>query len=617
MFLYALKAYFFLSPKISQNLKETLYYMKIIDLPISEQMKQTLTNIGFAEATPIQEKAIPLALAGRDIIGQAQTGTGKTAGFSVPIIEQMEANKTLQTLILVPTRELALQVSDAFKQMATHKNIRVATVYGGASIEKQIRDLKSGYEVVVATPGRCIDLMRRRVLKAETVNFLVLDEVDEMLSMGFIEDIETIADQVTSDHQTLFFSATMTKKIQEVAKKFLTDPEYIKIEPTQKNMAQINQSYLVMKDSQKTFILGNLLHIHNPEKAIVFARTKKRVDDIADDLLQKGFAVDRIHGDLSQEQRTFNFKKFRNGQTRLLIATDVAARGLDIKELSHVYNYDLPQELEYYVHRIGRTGRADAHGEAISFFTPAETRRTLPMIEKKTKAELSKIAHPTVDEVLAAIERKAAMDIVENMENVRDEEFYHVAKQLMNEYNPTRLLASALMLLAPEFDKEAFLKQSKQFGTNPRSDRENRGGGRRRERGNREDGERSERRGRDGERGGRPDRNRDRGERSERPNRDRADRPNRDRRRDDNGERSERRGRDSARNNDRRNRNRDGERDFNRNDRGERRDARDRNDRDRTDARSDRRDRRDRDRKDRKNYQSKPTSYAKRNRKDR
>lgn len=438
--------------------------MQITELPISQEMKQTLTKIGFVDATPIQEKAIPLALTGHDIIGQAQTGTGKTAGFSVPIIEQMEANKTLQTLILVPTRELALQVSDAFMQMSQHKKIRIATVFGGTPIEKQIRNLKSGYEVVVATPGRTIDLMKRRILKTDDIRFLVLDEVDEMLSMGFIEDIETIAEKITHEHQTLFFSATMTKKIQDVAQKFLHNPEYIKIEPSRKTLEQINQSYLVLRDNQKTHILSALLHIHNPEKAIIFARTKKRVDDIADELLQQGFAVDRIHGDLSQEQRTFNFKKFRNGQTRLLVATDVAARGLDIKELSHVYNYDLPQELEYYVHRIGRTGRAEAYGEAISFFTPAETRRLLTQIEKKTKSSLTKIQHPTAEEVFNAIEQKATADLVANMHNVRDEAYYQTAKQLLEEYNPTRLVASALMLLTPPFDKEAFIKRSQKYG---------------------------------------------------------------------------------------------------------------------------------------------------------
>jgi ATP-dependent RNA helicase DeaD len=438
--------------------------MRIIELPVSDEMKQTLTKIGFVDATPIQEKAIPLALEGNDIIGQAQTGTGKTAGFSVPIIEQMEANKTLQTLILVPTRELALQVSDAFMQMSQHKKLRVAIVFGGASIEQQIRNLKRGYEVVVATPGRCIDLMKRRVLKTDDIRFLVLDEVDEMLSMGFIDDIETIAEKITHDHQTLFFSATMTKKIQEVAQKFLHNPKYIKIEPSRKNLEQINQSYLILRDNQKTHILSALLHIHNPEKAIIFARTKRRVDDVADELLQQGFAVDRIHGDLSQEQRTFNFKKFRNGQTRLLVATDVAARGLDIKELSHVYNYDLPQELEYYVHRIGRTGRADAYGEAISFFTPAETRKLLTQIERKTKSTLTKAPHPTADEVIAAIEQKAATDIVANIQNVHDKTYFNAAKALTDEYNATQLLASALMLLAPTFDKEAFIKRSQKYG---------------------------------------------------------------------------------------------------------------------------------------------------------
>jgi len=520
--------------------------MKITELPISQEMQKTLTKIGFTEATPIQEKAIPLALEGHDIIGQAQTGTGKTAGFSVPIIEQMTANKTLQTLILVPTRELALQVSDAFMQMAQHKKIRVATVFGGASIEQQIRNLRNGFEVVVATPGRCIDLMRRRVLKTDNIRFLVLDEVDEMLSMGFIDDIETIAEKITAEHQTLFFSATMTKKIQEVAQKFLHNPEYIKIEPSKKNLEQINQSYLVMRDGQKTHILSALLHIHNPEKAIVFARTKRRVDDIADELLQQGFAVDRIHGDLSQEQRTFNFKKFRNGQTRLLVATDVAARGLDIKELSHVYNYDLPQELEYYVHRIGRTGRADSYGEAISFFTPAETGKLLPQIERKTKSKLTKVPHPTADEVFEAIEKKAAADIIDNLENIRDEAYYHVAKQLLNEYHPTRIVASALMLLAPEFDKEAFMKQNQKHGQS-RSDNQNY---RRRSRNNQGDGGRRNRD--DRSRGGRNDRPRRSRDRDRDFDRDR-DRDNRDRR-----NRNDDRRQNNQSRNDRRNNNGDG-----------------------------------------------------------
>lgn len=431
--------------------------MKYTELALSEDMQNTLAKIGFTDATPIQEKAIPLALAGRDIIGQAQTGTGKTAGFSIPIIEQMEANRTLQTLILVPTRELALQVSDAFSQMAQHTKIRVAVVFGGSSIERQIRDLKSGFECVVATPGRCIDLMKRKVLKTENIRFLVLDEVDEMLSMGFIDDVETISEKITEEHQTLFFSATMNRKIEVVAGKFLKNPEYIQIKATREKLDQINQSYLVMRDIQKISILADLLRVQNPERAIIFARTKKRVDEITESLVHLGFIVDRIHGDLSQEQRTFTFKKFRAGQTKLLVATDVAARGLDIKELSHVYNYDLPQELEYYVHRIGRTGRADASGNAVSFFTPKEVNQLLPQIERKTASKLTKLAHPTVNDVIAAIEKQSMDKVLNNMEKVTDENFTELAKKLLAEHSASELLASALMLLTPSFNKEKFI----------------------------------------------------------------------------------------------------------------------------------------------------------------
>jgi len=487
--------------------------MKIIDLPISQEMKKTLTDIGYVDATPIQEKAIPLALNGTDIIGQAQTGTGKTAGFSIPIIEQMADNVPLQTLILVPTRELALQVTESFRQMATHRKIRVATVFGGASIEKQIKELRSGFEVVVATPGRCIDLMRRRVLKAQNIRFLVLDEVDEMLSMGFIDDIETIVEQIGSAHQTLFFSATMNKKIENIAQKFLTNPERVQIAPTRKNLDQIEQKYLILRDGQKTAILSDLLHVQNPEKAIIFARTKRRVDDVAEELTQQGFVVDRIHGDLSQEQRTFTFKKFRGGQTRILIATDVAARGLDIKELSHVYNYDLPQEIEYYVHRIGRTGRADASGQAISFFTPAESKKILPIIERQTKSKLIKITHPSKAEILAAIDQQAAERLIENLPNLTSAEHFNMAKKLLEDNNATELLASALMLLTPDFDQKAFEKRYDQTASQNRNRSNNDGGGRSNRRNGNSDGDRNRRRDRDGrgrdERGGNRNRRRD------------------------------------------------------------------------------------------------------------
>ena len=430
--------------------------MNFKELNLSEGMQKTLADLGYTEATPIQEQAIPPALEGRDIIGQAQTGTGKTAGFSIPIIETIEANSTLQTLILVPTRELALQVSEAFTQMSKHSGIRVATVFGGASIEQQIRNLRQGFEVVVGTPGRVIDLMKRKVMKMNNIKFLVLDEVDEMLSMGFVEDIEHVVGQITQEHQTLFFSATMNNKIQNVAQKFLVDPVYIKIKASKENLKKIEQLYLVMKDSQKQQVIANLLRTQKPERAIIFARTKRRVDEITDALVHDGFVVDRIHGDLSQEQRTFTFKKFRNGLTPVVVATDVAARGLDIKELSHVYNYDLPQESEYYVHRIGRTGRADASGIAVSFFTAKELRSTLPLLERITGSTMRKIAHPTADEVVESVTKEAIAKLVANIENVTNEKYTLQAQELLATTDATELVASALMLLTPDFNEDKF-----------------------------------------------------------------------------------------------------------------------------------------------------------------
>ncbi|MGL4952365.1 MAG: DEAD/DEAH box helicase, partial [Culicoidibacterales bacterium] len=446
--------------------------MNFTDLNLSDKMQENLAAIGYTQATPIQLKAIPVALEGRDVIGQAQTGTGKTASFSLPLIEQMQANKTVQTLILVPTRELAIQVAEAFKILCKHTDLRVATVFGGASIERQIRDLKSGFECVVATPGRCIDLMRRNILRGDSIQYLVLDEVDEMLNMGFIDDVETIVAQLNPERQTLFFSATMTDKIEQIAKRFLTNPERIQIKATSQVLSQIEQTYVELRDNQKLPTLIDMIYVGNPERVIIFARTKRRVDEITDALLQEGFHADRIHGDLSQEQRTFAFKKFRAGQTRMLVATDVAARGLDIQGVSHVYNYDLPQEIEYYVHRIGRTGRAGATGEAIAFITPKEYNTMLPLIERKTKSKVAKAVRPTIEEVLKAVELQAAKRLTDTIAEGKLEDYEAVAAELLEGNEAQTLLAAALRLLTPEFDKAEFIEKRKQS-----NQRDSRGGG--------------------------------------------------------------------------------------------------------------------------------------------
>ncbi|MGL5383589.1 MAG: DEAD/DEAH box helicase [Culicoidibacterales bacterium] len=474
--------------------------MNFTDLNLSDKMQENLAAIGYAQATPIQLKAIPVALEGRDVIGQAQTGTGKTASFSIPLIEQMQANKTVQTLILVPTRELAIQVAEAFKVLSKHTDLRVATVFGGASIERQIRDLKSGFECVVATPGRCIDLMRRNILRGENIQYLVLDEVDEMLNMGFIDDVETIVSQLNPERQTLFFSATMTDKIEQIAKRFLTNPERIQIKATTQVLSQIEQKYVELRDNQKLPTLIDMIYVGNPERVIIFARTKRRVDEITDALLQEGFHADRIHGDLSQEQRTFAFKKFRAGQTRMLVATDVAARGLDIQGVSHVYNYDLPQEIEYYVHRIGRTGRAGATGEAIAFITPKEYNTMLPLIERKTKSKVAKTTRPTIEEVLKAVELQAAKRLTDTIAEGKLEDYEAVAAELLEGNEAQTLLAAALRLLTPEFDKAEFIEKRKQS-----NQRDSRGGGDRGrggDRGGRGGFRGGDRGGRGGDRGG-------------------------------------------------------------------------------------------------------------------
>lgn len=475
--------------------------MNFTDLNLSEKMQANLAAIGYEQATPIQLKAIPVALEGRDVIGQAQTGTGKTASFSIPMIEQMQANKTVQALILVPTRELAIQVAESFKNLSKHTDLRVATVFGGASIERQIRDLKSGFECVVATPGRCIDLMKRNILRGDDIQFLVLDEVDEMLNMGFIDDVETIVSQLNPERQTLFFSATMTDKIEQIAKRFLTNPERIQIKATAQVLSQINQQYIELRDSQKLPTLIDKIYVDNPDRVIIFARTKRRVDEVTDALLQEGFHADRIHGDLSQEQRTFAFKKFRAGQTRMLVATDVAARGLDIQGVSHVYNYDLPQEIEYYVHRIGRTGRAGATGEAIAFITPKEYNTMLPLIERKTKSKVTKITRPTIEDVLKAVELQAAKRLTDTIEEGKLEDYEAVAASLLETNDAQTLIAAALRLLTPEFDKDEFIekrRQSNQRDRGGRRDGDRRGGDRR---GGDRGGYRGDRRG--GDRGGR------------------------------------------------------------------------------------------------------------------
>ena len=319
--------------------------IKFEDLHISEPILRALNDMGFEEPTPIQREAIPVAKSGQDMIGQAQTGTGKTAAFGIPALDQVDPTiQDPQVLILSPTRELAIQVAEELNKMAQHTNIQALPIYGGQDIGRQFRMLKKHPQVIVATPGRLMDHMERKSISFDYVKVVILDEADEMLNMGFVDDINKILTAVPEERQTLLFSATMPKAIQELAETYLTEPTLIRMKPTQVTMDLIEQYYIEVQDRQKFDVLCRLLDIQAPELAIVFGRTKRRVDEVTEALKKRGYMAEGIHGDLSQQKRDSVIRQFREGTIDILVATDVAARGLDISGVTHVYNYDLPQD---------------------------------------------------------------------------------------------------------------------------------------------------------------------------------------------------------------------------------------------------------------------------------
>ncbi|WP_297791497.1 DEAD/DEAH box helicase [uncultured Anaerococcus sp.] len=385
--------------------------MEFKELNISTEIVKAVTDMGFVNPSPIQEKTIPPLLEGRDLIGQAQTGTGKTAAFSIPLIEKVEVNGLTQALILCPTRELCMQVSNEIKKLSKYKkDIKILSVYGGTQIVKQIKSLKKGVEIVVGTPGRLMDLMRRRVLKLSDLKIVVLDEADEMFDMGFRDDMKFILDATNMDRQTCFFSATMGKEIVEFSKIYQNNPISIKIKAEEVTVTRIEQYYIKLKEANKQEALTRLLEIHKPKLAIVFCNTKRKVDNLVESLSKKGYLVDGLHGDLKQSQRDQVMKKFRNTTIDILIATDVAARGLDVDNVDLVFNYDLPQLDEYYVHRIGRTARAGKSGISYSFVAGRDSER-LRAIERYTKADIKETEIPS----LAQIDRHSEISIIEDL----------------------------------------------------------------------------------------------------------------------------------------------------------------------------------------------------------
>lgn len=369
-------------------------------MQLSKEIYQAVLDMGFEEATPIQSQAIPLVKAGKDIIGQSQTGTGKTAAFGIPCLERIDPDdRRLQALILCPTRELAIQVSEEFRKLLKYKdNIRVVPIYGGQPIDRQILALKKGAQVVIGTPGRVMDHMRRRTLKMETVQMMILDEADEMLDMGFREDIETILVKIPEDHQTLLFSATLSPEILDITRRFQRDPEYVKIVRKELTVPNIEQYYFDVKEKTKLEALTRIIDVYMPNLAMVFCNTKKRVDDLVELLQGRGYFAEGLHGDLKQAQRDKVMQKFRNGTIEILVATDVAARGIDVDDIDIVFNYDVPQDEEYYVHRIGRTGRAGRSGKAFTFCVGKEIYK-LRDIMRYTKTKIIQQKLPTLSDV--------------------------------------------------------------------------------------------------------------------------------------------------------------------------------------------------------------------------
>ena len=368
-------------------------------LEIRKEIAKAIAEMGFEEPTPIQSEAIPIIMENKDVIGQAQTGTGKTAAYGIPIAEKINYQLLkVQALILTPTRELAIQVAGEISKIGRYKKIKVLPIYGGQPIDRQIRSLRMGVHVVIGTPGRTLDHLKRKTLDLSNVKIAVLDEADEMLDMGFIEDIENILRNVPSERQTLLFSATMPSAIQKLSKKYLQNPHFVSVNKETLTVPLIEQNYYEIVRSHKVEALCRILDYENYDSVIVFCRTKRGVDELVANLQTRGYFAEGLHGDLTQAQRDKTMNAFRRGDVELLVATDVAARGLDIDRVSHVINYDIPLDPEAYVHRIGRTGRAGKEGKALTFILPQEYPH-LRMIEKLIKTRINLATIPTSQEV--------------------------------------------------------------------------------------------------------------------------------------------------------------------------------------------------------------------------
>ncbi|MCC2165046.1 DEAD/DEAH box helicase [Brotaphodocola catenula] len=424
--------------------------VKFEELQINDRILRAVTDMGFEEASPIQAKAIPVQMEGLDIIGQAQTGTGKTAAFGIPLLQKIDPkNKKLQAIALCPTRELAIQVADEIRNLAKYMHgIKVLPIYGGQDIVRQIRGLKDGTQIIVGTPGRVMDHMRRKTIKFDQVHTVIMDEADEMLNMGFLEDMETILSQLPEERQTIMFSATMPDAIQKIAKTFQKDPQIVRVVKKELTVPKVTQYYYEVKPKTKVEVMCRLLDMYAPKLSVAFCNTKRQVDELVQELQGRGYFAEGLHGDLKQIQRDRVMNSFRNGRTEILVATDVAARGIDVDDVEAVFNYDIPQDEEYYVHRIGRTGRAGREGIAFSFVVGRDVYK-LRDIQRYCKTKIVPQAIPSLDDITEIKAEKILDQAKQVMADMDLSRVLHIVEKKLLEEDYTSLdLASALLRMS-------------------------------------------------------------------------------------------------------------------------------------------------------------------------
>ena len=451
------------------------------ELGVSREVVESLSKMNFQSPTGIQTETIPYVFSGIDILAQAQTGSGKTGAFGIPIVDIVKRSEDLQSLVLAPTRELAQQVGEQLRLMARAKGLKVSIIFGGTSIERQIQDLKKRPQIVVGTPGRVIDHINRRTLKLDKLTHLVLDEADEMLNMGFIEDVRFILSKITSNHQTLLFSATMPKTIMELSKDFMKDYKLIKTMSDEDLNPDIKEYATIARENEKLETLVGFLDVQNPNLAIIFGRTKRRVDELSSALIAKGYLAEGLHGDITQSKRLEILRKFKNNSLQILVATDVAARGIDISDVTHVYNFDIPQDTESYTHRIGRTGRAGKSGVAVTFLNPIE----MPYLKdiENSRGERMKMLRPyTKDEVKKARHNRLFEEVVSELSD-NHVELNSLANKLLAESNAEKIITVLLNKLINDkkevdvelsFEKPLPRKQEKGRGSSRANNRRRR-----------------------------------------------------------------------------------------------------------------------------------------------